>query len=176
MPIYSNTHTSAIRGIAERCGVPAAGITIPVRIQPFAVPFRAATGQKFHLCPSRGSKFSTIAFKARLFVDAHAVVDLRADRVIGRQGIGHNIGAVVVDTVGQGGGLDHLILRAIAFDQGGVTFDVLMPGGEMIADAANLQLWAGCLPVGGDYSIDVKSGQFSEFTLQIEASAAVPTE
>ncbi|MGD1866299.1 MAG: protein kinase [Phormidesmis sp.] len=60
--------------------------------------------------------------------------------------------------------------------QGGVTFDVLMPGGEMVADAANLQLWSGFLPVGGDYSIDVKSGQFSEFTLQIEASAAVPTE
>ncbi|MEO0378234.1 MAG: protein kinase, partial [Cyanobacteria bacterium P01_A01_bin.17] len=36
--------------------------------------------------------------------------------------------------------------------QGGVTFDVLMPGGEMIADDANLQLWSGFLPVGGDYS------------------------
>ena len=60
--------------------------------------------------------------------------------------------------------------------QGGVTFDVLMPTGEMVADAANLQMWAGFLPVGGDYSIDVKSSQFSEFTLQIEASAQVPTE
>ncbi|MEM9948813.1 MAG: serine/threonine-protein kinase [Cyanobacteria bacterium P01_D01_bin.36] len=60
--------------------------------------------------------------------------------------------------------------------QGGVTFDVISPSGQMVADASNLQLWSGFLPVGGDYSIDVKSGQFSEFVVQIEASGSVPTE
>ncbi len=57
-----------------------------------------------------------------------------------------------------------------------VSFDLLMPGGEMIADAANLQTWQGFLPVGGDYSVDVKSNQSSEFTLEISASAPVPSQ
>ncbi|MEL6602715.1 MAG: serine/threonine-protein kinase [Cyanobacteria bacterium J06614_10] len=60
--------------------------------------------------------------------------------------------------------------------QGPVVFDVLMPGGEMVADAEGLQLWEGFLPVGGDYKIDVRANQFSEFTLEIRASSLVPTE
>ena len=32
--------------------------------------------------------------------------------------------------------------------QGPVAFDVLMPGGELVADAAGLQSWQGFLPVG----------------------------
>lgn len=57
-----------------------------------------------------------------------------------------------------------------------VAFDVLMPGGELFADAAGLQSWQSFLPVGGDYSIDVKGDQFAEFTLEIGATGAIPTE
>ncbi|MEL6159813.1 MAG: protein kinase [Cyanobacteria bacterium J06627_32] len=60
--------------------------------------------------------------------------------------------------------------------QGPVVFDVLLPGGEMVADAEGLQLWEGFLPVGGDYKIDVRANQFSEFTLEIRASSLVPSE
>ncbi|MGC1306195.1 MAG: serine/threonine-protein kinase [Phormidesmis sp.] len=64
----------------------------------------------------------------------------------------------------------------ITDSQGPVTFDVLMPGGEMVADASGIVYWEGYLPVGGDYAIDVQSAQRSEFTLEIRASAQVPTE
>ncbi|MGB5915227.1 MAG: serine/threonine protein kinase, partial [Phormidesmis sp.] len=59
--------------------------------------------------------------------------------------------------------------------QGPVSFNLLMPGGELVADAANLQTWQGFLPVGGDYSVDVRSNQRSEFTLEISATAQVPS-
>lgn len=61
------------------------------------------------------------------------------------------------------------ILTVIVLD-GAVAFDVLMPGGEMVADAAGLQRWEGFLPVGGDYSVDVVAPEFSEFTLEIRAT------
>ncbi|MEO1445328.1 MAG: serine/threonine-protein kinase [Cyanobacteria bacterium J06635_11] len=60
--------------------------------------------------------------------------------------------------------------------QNPVGFDLLMPGGEMVADAAGLRSWEGILPVGGDYSIDVKGDQLTEFTLEIRATAVIPTE
>ncbi len=63
-----------------------------------------------------------------------------------------------------------ILTVTIIESQGGVTFDVVAPSGQLVADAARLQLWSGFLPVGGDYSIDVQSSQFSEFTLQIEAA------
>ncbi|MGB3298202.1 MAG: serine/threonine-protein kinase [Phormidesmis sp.] len=59
---------------------------------------------------------------------------------------------------------------------GRVDFDVLMPGGEMIADASGIVWWEGLLPVGGDYAIDVQADQSSEFTLQIKASAQLPSQ
>ncbi|MEL7495863.1 MAG: protein kinase [Cyanobacteria bacterium J06554_11] len=60
--------------------------------------------------------------------------------------------------------------------EGNANFDVVMPGGELVADAAGLTMWEGFVPVGGDYSIDVSANQFSEFTLELRASSVVPTE
>ncbi|MEL7333384.1 MAG: protein kinase [Cyanobacteria bacterium J06560_2] len=60
--------------------------------------------------------------------------------------------------------------------QGPVFFDLLLPSGDLVADAANLQTWQGFLPQGGDYSIDVAADQLSEFTLEIGASSAIPSE
>ncbi|MEO0646399.1 MAG: serine/threonine-protein kinase [Cyanobacteria bacterium J06650_10] len=57
-----------------------------------------------------------------------------------------------------------------------VSFDLLLPSGDLLADAANLQTWQGFLPQGGDYSIDVVSEQLAEFTLEIGATASVPSE
>lgn len=60
--------------------------------------------------------------------------------------------------------------------QGPAGFDVLMPGGEMMADASGIVFWESYLPVGGDYSIDVSAAQAAEFTLEIAVSAQIPTE
>ncbi len=60
--------------------------------------------------------------------------------------------------------------------QGPVGFDVLMPGGEMMADASGVVFWESYLPVGGDYSIDVSAAQSAQFTLEIGVSAQIPTE
>ena len=62
----------------------------------------------------------------------------------------------------------------ITDSQGPVVFDVLMPGGEMMADASGIVYWESFLPVGGDYAIDVVADQQSEFTLEIRASAQIP--
>ena len=59
---------------------------------------------------------------------------------------------------------------------GNVNFDVLMPGGEMVADAAGLTMWEGFVPVGGDYSIEVRANQFAEFTLELRTDSQIPTE
>ncbi len=64
----------------------------------------------------------------------------------------------------------------ITESQAPVFFDLLLPSGDMVADADSLQTWQGLLPQGGDYSIDVTADQFSEFTLEIEASATIPSE
>ena len=64
----------------------------------------------------------------------------------------------------------------LADTQGPATFDVLMPGGEMMADASGIVYWQSYLPVGGDYSIDVSATQAAEFTLEIGVSAQIPTE
>lgn len=69
-----------------------------------------------------------------------------------------------------------ILTARITNSQGPVVFDVLMPGGEMMADASGIVFWQSFLPVGGDYAIDVKSSQASEFTLEIRASAQVPAE
>ena len=59
---------------------------------------------------------------------------------------------------------------------GRVDFDVLKPGGEMIADASGIVWWEGLLQTGGDYAIDVQADQPSDFTLAIKASAQVPAQ
>ncbi len=62
-------------------------------------------------------------------------------------------------------------------NQGGSPyFDVLMPGGEMVADASGIVWWEGLLPVGGDYAIDVSADQSSEFTIEIRTIAQLPVE
>ena len=60
--------------------------------------------------------------------------------------------------------------------QGPVGFDVLMPGGEMMADASGIVFWESYLPVGGDYSVDVSAAQSAQFTLEIVVSEQIPTE
>jgi hypothetical protein len=65
----------------------------------------------------------------------------------------------------------------ITGSQGGSPyFDVLMPGGEMVADASGIVWWEGFLPVGGDYAIEVSADQSSEFTLAVQAFDQIPTE
>ena len=59
---------------------------------------------------------------------------------------------------------------------GRVDFDVLQPGGQMIADASGIVWWEGLLQTGGDYAIDVQADQPSDFTLAIRASAQVPAQ
>ncbi|MEM9804185.1 MAG: serine/threonine-protein kinase [Cyanobacteria bacterium P01_D01_bin.56] len=51
---------------------------------------------------------------------------------------------------------------------GPVTFDVLFPGGEPMADAEGVLYWNSYLPLGGDYQIDVRSSSPAEFTLDIQ--------
>ncbi len=59
--------------------------------------------------------------------------------------------------------------------QGGrVDFDLLMPGGEMVADASNIVAWQGLLPVGGDYIIEVKADESADFTMEIRATSELP--
>ncbi len=58
---------------------------------------------------------------------------------------------------------------------GQATFDVLLPGGEMIPDASGIVYWEGFLPAGGDYAVEVSADQPAEFTLEIRASAQVPS-
>ena len=69
-----------------------------------------------------------------------------------------------------------ILTARITDSQGPVVFDVLMPGGEMMADASGVVFWQSFLPVGGDYAIDVTSSQAAEFTLEIRASDQVPAE
>ena len=51
---------------------------------------------------------------------------------------------------------------------GPVTFDVLFPGGEPIAEAEGVLYWNSYLPLGGNYQIDVRSASPAEFTLDIQ--------
>ncbi len=60
--------------------------------------------------------------------------------------------------------------------QGPVTFDVVMPGGELVPDASGIVSWQGFLPTGGDYWVDVRSDQEAAFTMEIRASAQVPQQ
>lgn len=60
--------------------------------------------------------------------------------------------------------------------QGPAGFDVLMPGGETMADASGIVFWESYLPAGGDYSIDVSAAQAAQFTLEIAVSDQIPTE
>ena len=68
-----------------------------------------------------------------------------------------------------------LSARVTASQGGRADFDVLLPGGEMVADASGIVWWEGILPVGGDYAIDVQAAQRTEFTLEIRATAPLPT-
>ena len=52
--------------------------------------------------------------------------------------------------------------------QQNAAFDVSLPDGTQLPDAANIAYWEGFLPLGGDYLIDVKAAQASEFTLEIQ--------
>ncbi len=58
--------------------------------------------------------------------------------------------------------------------QGPVTFDLVLPGGELVPDASGIVSWQGFLPTGGDYWVDVRSDQAAAFTLEIRATAQVP--
>lgn len=70
-----------------------------------------------------------------------------------------------------------ILSARITDTQGGrADFDVLLPGGEMVADASGIVWWEGLLPVGGDYAIDVQANQRSEFTLEIRATAPLPID
>ena len=55
------------------------------------------------------------------------------------------------------------------------TFDILLPSGEMVPDASGIVYWEGFLPVGGDYAVEVSADRQTEFTLEIRASAQVPS-
>jgi serine/threonine protein kinase len=52
--------------------------------------------------------------------------------------------------------------------QGPVTFDVRLPNGELVEDASDVLFWQSYLPLGGSYSIDVKSPQEASFTMDIQ--------
>jgi serine/threonine-protein kinase len=54
---------------------------------------------------------------------------------------------------------------------GPATFDVQLPSGELMEDAAGVLFWQSYLPLGGDYAIDVKSPTATEFTLEIRVTA-----
>ncbi len=60
--------------------------------------------------------------------------------------------------------------------QGPVTFDLVMPGGELVPDASGIVSWQGFLSADGDYWVDVRSDQEAAFTMEIRASAQVPTQ
>ncbi|MEO1392844.1 MAG: hypothetical protein AAFV90_08025 [Cyanobacteria bacterium J06634_5] len=60
--------------------------------------------------------------------------------------------------------------------QGPVSFNVLKPSGEIITDVEGVVYWESFLPIGGDYSIDVKATQPSEFTLEIQLIEPVSIE
>ncbi len=55
-----------------------------------------------------------------------------------------------------------------------VSFELLMPDGTLLPDASNLERWQGFLPLGGDYSIDVTAPARSDFTIEMQLSAAIP--
>ncbi|MEM8503835.1 MAG: protein kinase [Cyanobacteria bacterium P01_D01_bin.1] len=55
-----------------------------------------------------------------------------------------------------------------------VSFELMMPDGSVLPDASNLERWQGFLPLGGEYSIDVTASERSEFTMEIQLSAAIP--
>ncbi|NJM97303.1 MAG: protein kinase [Phormidesmis sp. RL_2_1] len=69
-----------------------------------------------------------------------------------------------------------MTVRVTEPSQGPVSFDLLLPGGEMLADASGIVYWEGFLPVGGDYSIDVQTDRAAEFTLEIRASSPLQGE
>ncbi len=66
-----------------------------------------------------------------------------------------------------------LTVSTLSSDQP-VSFELLMPDGTVLPDASRLERWEGFLPLGGDYSIDVTASDPSQFTLEIQLSAAVP--
>lgn len=61
-----------------------------------------------------------------------------------------------------------IITVKITQASGPVTFDVSFPGGEPIADAEGVLYWNSYLPLGGDYSVDVRSGSAADFTLDVQ--------
>lgn len=61
-----------------------------------------------------------------------------------------------------------IITVKITQASGPVTFDVSFPGGEPIADAEGVLYWNSYLPLGGDYSVDVRSTSAAEFTLDVQ--------
>ncbi|MEM8610754.1 MAG: serine/threonine-protein kinase [Cyanobacteria bacterium P01_H01_bin.105] len=61
-----------------------------------------------------------------------------------------------------------IITVKITQASGPVTFDVSFPGGEAIAEADGVLYWNSYLPLGGDYSVDVRSSSDAEFTLDVQ--------
>ena len=60
--------------------------------------------------------------------------------------------------------------------QGPAGFDVLMPGGEIMADASGIVFWESYLATSGDYYIDISAERTAKFTIEIAVSEAIPTE
>lgn len=87
-----------------------------------------------------------------------------------------NTGTLLANSVGPGrvqryvvnAQQGQIITVKITEASGPVTFDVSFPGGEAIADAEGVLYWNSYLPLGGDYSVDVKSTTDSEFTLDVQ--------
>ncbi|MEO0458583.1 MAG: serine/threonine-protein kinase [Cyanobacteria bacterium P01_A01_bin.114] len=61
-----------------------------------------------------------------------------------------------------------IITAEITQASGPVTFDVMLPSGDLMDDASGVLFWQSYLPLGGDYIIDVKSSSRSEFGLEIK--------
>ena len=68
-----------------------------------------------------------------------------------------------------------LSVRIVNSQGGLVEFDVLRPGGEILADASGVVYWEGLLQVGGDYAINMRGDQAAEFTLEIQATSQLPS-
>lgn len=93
-----------------------------------------------------------------------------ADRIL----VANNISSGVVRQYVVNAREGQIITVQLVDGQGPVSFDVLMPGGEMMADASGVVFWQSYLPVGGDYRINLGANQEAEYTLEIQVSAEVP--
>lgn len=69
-----------------------------------------------------------------------------------------------------------ITIQILGDSSGSTSFEVLMPGGGMMPDASGVVEWVSYLPMGGEYAINVQADQPSEFELNVQISAQIPTE